>query len=61
VLSGSRPVAESVLASHEVTAPCRVSNLITLAPVLVERSPLALSLFGWAPGFLRPRPLGKLK
>jgi hypothetical protein len=44
VFGGSRLVPKPDLPSREVTAPCRVSVLITLAPLLVRRSPLALHL-----------------
>jgi hypothetical protein len=42
VLSGTRLVTESDLPSREVTAPCRVLSLETLAPSLLRRSPHAL-------------------
>jgi hypothetical protein len=42
VSSGSRSVTESDLPSREVTAPCRVFSLETLAPVLLRRTPHAL-------------------
>jgi hypothetical protein len=42
VFGGLRLVTESDRPSHEVTAPCRVSNRKTLAPLLLQRSPHAL-------------------
>ncbi len=54
---GPRSVAESGLPSREVTAPCRVSSLETLAPSLLRRSPHALyPSRGWATGSSRSRP-----
>jgi len=43
-LSGTRLVTETGHSSREVTAPCRVFSLETLAPALLRRSPRALGL-----------------
>jgi len=45
VSGGSRPVTESDLSSHEVTAPYRVFSLEKLAPTLLRRSPHAVRPF----------------
>jgi hypothetical protein len=44
VPDGPRLVTVSGLPSHEVTAPCRVLTLKTLAPLLLRRSPHTLYL-----------------
>jgi len=49
VSGGLRSVAESDQPSREVTIPCRVLSLESLAPVLLRHSPHALSHSG--PGF----------
>jgi hypothetical protein len=46
VFGGIRFVTESDLPSREVTAPCRVFSLETLAPLLLQRSPHALHPHG---------------
>jgi len=56
VFGGSRLVTESALSSPEVTAPYRVLNLITLAPILVLRSPHALGLLAGLQGLHVPGP-----
>jgi hypothetical protein len=55
VFGGSRFVAETDLPSLEVTAPCRVSNLITLAPSLVPALPSCPWPSGWTSGSSRTR------
>jgi len=45
VFGGTRPVTGSSRPSREATAPYRVFNLESLAPLLVRRSPHALCLY----------------